>query len=86
MPIVLNKRTCNYGDGVYVGRPSKFGNPFPMANEGQRAAVCKQFEEWVMTQPQLLLDIKKELKSKDLICYCAPKSCHADTLLRIANE
>jgi hypothetical protein len=57
-----------------------------MANESDRAAVCKMFEEWVMQQHQLVLDIKKELKGKNLICYCAPKSCHADTLLRIANE
>jgi hypothetical protein len=30
-------------------------------------------------------DIKRELKGKDLICFCAPKPCHADVLLEIAN-
>ena len=29
--------------------------------------------------------IRKELKGKDLVCWCAPKSCHADILLEIAN-
>jgi hypothetical protein len=30
--------------------------------------------------------VKKELRGKHLVCFCAPKACHADTLLRIANE
>lgn len=27
-----------------------------------------------------------ELKGKNLICWCAPLECHADILLRLANE
>ena len=26
-----------------------------------------------------------ELRSKDLVCWCAPKPCHADVLLELAN-
>lgn len=29
--------------------------------------------------------IKKELKGKDLVCWCAPLPCHADVLLELAN-
>jgi hypothetical protein len=29
---------------------------------------------------------KRELKGKDLVCYCAPLACHGDVLSRIANE
>jgi hypothetical protein len=25
------------------------------------------------------------LVGKDLVCYCAPRRCHAETLLRLAN-
>jgi hypothetical protein len=28
---------------------------------------------------------KTELRGKDLVCWCAPKLCHADVLLEIAN-
>lgn len=32
-------------------------------------------------------DIKKELKGKDLMCYCAGENpCHADVLLELANQ
>jgi hypothetical protein len=26
-----------------------------------------------------------ELRGKDLVCWCAPKPCHGDVLLRLAN-
>lgn len=32
-------------------------------------------------------DIKRELRGKDLACWCAPdQACHADVLLEIANR
>ena len=30
--------------------------------------------------------IRRELRGKDLVCFCAPKPCHADVLLEIAND
>lgn len=36
--------------------------------------------------PLVIAEIKAELKGKDLVCWCAPKPCHADVLLEIANE
>lgn len=38
-----------------------------------------------MTHPELVELAKKELKGKDLVCWCAPKLCHGDVLLEIAN-
>jgi len=26
-----------------------------------------------------------ELRGRGLVCYCAPRSCHGDLLLRLAN-
>lgn len=88
MPIVLNARKSGIGvaNAVYVGRPSKFGNPFPLKNEKERLAVLAKYEEWILSQPDFCAIIKQELKGKHLICWCAPKPCHADILLRIANE
>jgi len=84
VPKVKNKRVDSAG--VYIGRPSKWGNPFPMRHEGERDSVCEQYEQWLMSQPALLAAAKTELKGKDLVCWCAPKRCHGDVLLRIANE
>lgn len=85
MAKVLNKRVHGIPAGaVYVGRPTEWGNPFHMAEEHQRDQVCDLFEDSLT--PEFKLKIKKELKGKDLVCWCAPKRCHADTLVRIANE
>lgn len=71
---------------VYIGRPSKWGNPFLLAAETDRALIVAQYEEWVLGQPDLVTAIKRELRGKVLGCWCAPKACHGDILARIANE
>ena len=70
---------------VYVGRPSKWGNPFKLTAEQDREKVIAQYQEWLMRQPKLLADAKRELRGKVLACWCAPKACHGDVLLEIAN-
>ncbi len=82
MPKVLNKRTDDIpSDAIYVGRPSKWGNPFRIGRHGTREEVIEKYR---------LLAIKGqnfvELQGKDLVCWCAPKACHADVLLELANE
>jgi hypothetical protein len=71
---------------VYIGRPSKWGNPFVIGPDGTREDVVRKFEEYLMLNPVLIEDAKRELKGKDLVCFCAPLSCHGDVLSRIANE
>lgn len=83
---VLNKRTSGVPDGaVYVGRPTKWGNPFPLDVEWERDLVVQQYEDWLRTQPALVAAARTELAGKDLVCWCAPRRCHADVLLRVAN-
>lgn len=81
---VLNKRVSQ--NGVYIGRPSKFGNPFVIGQHGDRAQVIKRFEEWLLAQPKLVEAAKQELRGKNLVCWCAPLACHGDVLMRIANS
>ena len=87
-PRVLNLKYCGETPPgtVYVGRPSKWGNSVLLQSEGERADVLRQYEKWLMAQPDLLQAARVELRGHDLACYCAPKPCHADLLLRIANE
>ena len=71
---------------VYIGRPSKWGNPFSH-KEGTLAKFRVQtrdeavsaYAEWIKTQPELL-NALPELKSKVLGCWCKPQSCHGDVL------
>jgi len=71
---------------VYIGRPGPYGNPFEIGKDGTREEVVEKYAEWVLTQPELLAIIRVELKDKVLGCWCAPKLCHGDILVELANE
>jgi len=73
---------------VYIGRPSKWGNPFKVGKDGKRGECIKLYKEWLCfpAQKDLRLDIKAELCGKILGCWCAPNPCHGDILAEIANE
>jgi hypothetical protein len=86
MPKVLNAKhgqPLNVQDCVYIGRPSKWGNPFIIGRDGTRSEVIQKYRCWVAEQPELDL---LELKGKDLVCWCAPLACHGDVLLKLANN
>jgi hypothetical protein len=95
MPKLYNKHHGDAPQGaVYIGRGSPWGNPYIIGipswstPEGgySRNEVCQHFEAKCEREPEFREAIKKELKGKDLVCYCAPARCHGETLLRIANE
>lgn len=69
---------------VYIGRPSKWGNPFVIGKDGDRAEVLRKYEAWLRTRPELLAALP-ELRGKVLGCWCAPEPCHGDVLSRLAN-
>jgi hypothetical protein len=69
---------------VYIGRPSKWGNPFEIGKDGDRETVIQKYREWILTQPHLLSALP-ELRGKVLGCWCAPKACHGDVLVSLAN-
>lgn len=70
---------------VYIGRPSKWGNPFEIGKDGSRGEVIAKYEKWIYTQPDLMNSLH-ELRGKTLGCWCAPKACHGDVLARLADE
>ena len=84
---------------VYVGRPGKWGNPFVLGQMGlvpfgdnrseeyQREVILRKFQAYLNEKPDFVQEIKKELKGKNLSCWCSlDKKCHADLLLKIANS
>lgn len=86
-PKVLNRYTITSAENppVFIGRPSKWQNPFPISEELPRGQALKVFREWVLTQPQLIEDAKRELKGRNLLCTCSPYACHGDFWLNLAN-
>lgn len=82
---VINCRHRGVVIDVYVGRPSKWGNPFVIGKDGSREDIIAKYEAWIKKQPYLMAALP-ELKGKSLGCWCAPLACHADVLDRLANE
>jgi hypothetical protein len=72
-------------DCVYVGRPSKWGNPFVIGRDGSRDEVIAKYRAWIVQQPALMTALH-ELRGKGLVCWCAPERCHADVLIELANR
>lgn len=80
-PLVVHCKRSRYN--VYIGRPSKWGNPFVIGRHGTREQVIERYKQWVLTQPQLLATIG-ELAGKTLGCWCAPRACHGEVLVQLA--
>lgn len=80
---VVDRRRKHFD--VYIGRGSPWGNPFIIDVHGTREEVIAKYEDWIKTQPRLMAALPN-LKGKILGCYCAPKPCHGDVLLRLVND
>lgn len=70
---------------VYIGRPSKWGNPFLIAEDGNREEVIEKYRKWIVNQP-FLMNSLHELEGKTLGCWCKPKPCHGDVLIHLVEE
>lgn len=87
MPRVLNRRHDHVGrDAVLVDRTTKWGNPFAIDADNSRRDVVGKYLVWLFEHPELVEQARRELAGKDLVCWCAPSPCHADTLLALANH
>lgn len=84
MNLVVHCKKSRYD--VYIGRPSKWGNPFVIGRDGSRSTVISKYEAWLRSKPDLINSVKSELKDKILGCWCKPSDCHGDILAGIANE
>jgi hypothetical protein len=80
---VVNLRKEGYD--VYIGRGSKWGNPFVIGKDGTREEVIDKYRVWIMSQPPLLNEIQ-ELKGKVLGCFCKPKACHGDVIVELLEK
>jgi hypothetical protein len=76
---------------VYVGRPTKWGNPFiigytsPSDNTRlmTREDVVIEYERWLRQKVKGDPHFLDALRGKDLACWCPlDKPCHADVILK----
>lgn len=74
---------------VYVGRPTKWGNPHQCRTDVRpRFAVALYYDDLKAGRlPFTRDDAREELRGKDLMCWCQiDQPCHADVLLAMANS
>lgn len=78
---------------VYVGRPTKYGNPYsPRGNSRNIFAAVppdnKTAVRWYREAAvKLPASSFADIRGKNLCCWCAlDQPCHADVLLEIANK
>ncbi len=71
-------------EGAGPGSDGRWGNPFKAGRDGTRQEVIAKYERWLLDQPELMRQLP-ELRGKVLGCWCAPKACHGDVLVRLSN-
>ena len=65
---------------IYIGRPSKFGNPFVIGKDGTREEVIAKYKNYFHCRLELQTAAIDELKDKTLVCHCSPLACHGDVI------
>jgi len=83
MTKVVNCKRHQYD--VYIGRPTKWGNPFIIGRDGTRYEVIKKYRRYLLNNSKLLSEIES-LRNKVLGCFCAPLPCHGDVLVEFLNR
>lgn len=83
---IQRKRTRGWRmpeDAVYVGRPTRYGNPY----RGTREEAVAKYEVWLrgrLSEDPHFLD---PLRGKNLACWCPlSKACHVDVILKLLEE
>jgi hypothetical protein len=70
---------------VRVDRATRWGNPFVIGEDGDRAEVIAKYRGWLWGQmcstPGFVESMVAELDGRDLKCWCSPEPCHADVLI-----
>ena len=76
---------CFQKHDSYIGRGSKWGNPFIIGKDGNREEVIEKYEKYIRNKPELLKDLI-ELKGSRLGCFCWPNHCHGHVLIELIEE
>lgn len=83
---VVNKYKEPYD--VYIGRGSVWGNPYTVQAYSRELCIA-MYEQYIRQrlhqEPDLYLQLL-ELKGKTLGCFCKPKACHGDILIKLIEE
>lgn len=91
-PRVVHCKTAPAGSFVYIGRPSRWGNPFALADAGDEAGrrdVIDRYQRWFddrVARDGRFRAALETLRGQDLGCWCKTerhpdRACHGDVIL-----
>lgn len=89
---VVNKRDKVPFD-TYIGRPSPWGNPFshlPASAAEYRVDTVEEavdaFYGYAIARLAAEPEWLEPLRGKVLACWCKPKPCHGDVIVRLLGD
>lgn len=100
MIVVVNRHHINF-QGYFIGRPSPLGNPYMTPKDGTLDEVIQLYEFWLRGKigsgdQRVIAALNEILKLEDdspsklkrvfLECFCKPKACHGDVIVKIIKE
>lgn len=74
---------------VYVGRPTRFGNPYRVEEVGSHEEAARLYRAWFQERTkdprflQALETLYQRLKRENVLtlsCHCVPRPCHAEVI------
>ena len=70
-------------NAVYVGRPTRYGNPYSL-DDYDRTTAIDMYAKWIDEQLEKDPSFLDALLGKDLACWCRmDQPCHADVLIKM---
>ena len=86
---------CPMKNAIYIGRPTKWGNPYShLPNSGAqhhvetREQAVDAYRDWLRQRVRDgepgLIEALASLHGQRLGCYCYPEACHGDVLAEAA--
>ena len=83
IPVIRRSRREKLPEGaVYIGRPSRWGNPFKLGPDLTRDEMIARYRMYIAEHPELV-DQLAAREPKMLACWCAPLPCHGDVLAEL---
>lgn len=87
---------CGRANPYYKFKESPLSNPIALPSENQRNKVCDAYglylidkiensDQAIMTELMKLRELYCKHGKLDLVCWCAPKRCHCDTIKHIMD-
>lgn len=83
---VKNKKHYNVKPSdIYIGRGSKYGNPYRIGIDGNRDDVIRKYEDHLnqmLDDGTITVEELSDMYGFNLVCFCKPLPCHGDILIR----